>query len=187
MSTKQINVTFEYDTETDLVSNVHAFVDGVEKKKKTTRKISKTKDIILEEEPILVREDNKLLFNNKAVAEMKIEAEDRIIIKYEKIKGVRVPIIGTDLAWKEEGAGNKITKANTVVYRGKSNTILSEFGSNFLLEPHGEGFWKLVSTDPLAVKPKTYIEAVEQAENVDLDILTLDNNTTEIDELTFKL
>lgn len=33
MSVKQVTVTFEFNSETELVSNVHAFVDGVEKRK----------------------------------------------------------------------------------------------------------------------------------------------------------
>lgn len=185
MSIKQINVTFEYDTETDLVSKVCAFVDGIEKKKVTTRKAPKTKDIVLESEAILVREDNKLIFNNKAATDMGIKAEDRIVIKYEKMGKSKVPVIGTDLAWKEEGAGNKVTKTNTVTYRGKANTVLSDFGTTFKLESYKEDLWKLISTDPLTQVPKTLDEAITQAEDVNLDIFTTDDNNIDIDELTF--
>ena len=183
---KQVSVTFEYDTEEDVVSNVHAFVDGVEKKKKTTKKATTTKDIVLEEEALVVREANKLVFNNKCVQEMELTPENRVIIKYEKIEKTRFPIIGTDLSWDQEGSGNKVTKTNTVTYRGSANTILAEFGTTFKIEEHKPGLWKLISKDPVSA-PKTYDEALSQAENVEIDILTLDDDTTEIDELTFKL
>ena len=186
MSIKQVNVTFEYDTVEDTVSNVHAFVDGIEKKKKTTKKAPTTKDVVLEDEALMVREDNKLVFNNKCAQDMAIQAEDRVIIKYEKVGKERIPIIGTDLSWDQEGSGNKVTKTNTVTYRGKANTILAEYGATFKIEVYKEGLWKLISKDPVSA-PKTYEEALTQAENIDIDLLTTDDDTTEIDELTFKL
>lgn len=179
MATKQVSVTFEFDTDTELVSNVHAFVDGIEKKKKTTKKAPKEE--ILEDEAIITREDNKLVLNNKAAKDLDVQPEDRLIIKYEK----RLPVIGTDISWDEEGAGNKLTKSNTVTYRGKANTVLAEYGTVFKLEPHKDGLFKLVSTEPVVIK--NYPQAVEQAENLDVELMTEDDNTTEIDELTFKL
>lgn len=180
---KRITVTFQFDPETETVSDLQTFVDGVEKKKKTTKKVS-TKEIIMEDEAILTREDNKLVLNNKCAATLEVKAEDRIIIKYEKIGKKRVPIIGTDLSFEEEGSGNKITKTNTVTYRGKANTVLAEYGTVFKLENYKPGIWRLVSNE---VDPKTYEEAVEMAENVEADLLTEDNDTIEIEELTFKL
>jgi hypothetical protein len=180
---KQVTVTFEFDPETELVSNVHAFVDGVEKKKTTTRK-APTKEIIMEAEAIIVREDNKLVLNNKCAATLEVKAEDRLVIKYEKIGKKRVPIVGTDLAFGEEGSGNKVTKSNTVTYRGKANTVLAEYGVTFKLEEYKPGIWKLVSDD---MPPKDEEEAQEMAEEVEANLYTQDDDTTEIDELTFKL
>lgn len=185
MSIKQVSVTFEFDTETELVSNVHAFVDGIEKKKRTTRKKAEVEEPMADE-PLVTREDNKLVFNNKAVADMELTPENRIVIKYEKVDKLRVPIVGTDLAWNEEGSGNKVTKTFTVVYRGKANTVLSDYGTIFKLIPHGEGTWRMVSTDPFQ-EPKTYEEATDLAEKVIPEIYTTDDDTTEIEELTFKL
>lgn len=184
---KQINVTFEFDSETELVSNVQAFVDGVEKKKTTTKKASTKKEVVLENEAIVTREDNKLVLNNKCVNIMGVKTDDRIIIKYEKIGKTRVPIIGTDTSWDEEGSGNRLTKSNTVAYRGKANTILAEYGVNFKLESYKDGLWKLTSDEPLNKEPKTYEEAVEMAEFVEAELLTEDDDTIEIEELTFKL
>lgn len=181
---KQINVTFEFDSDSGLVSNVHSFVDSVEQKKKTTRKLSKDKEEIIELEAIITREDNKIVFNNKAYNDLELSPESRVIIKYEEVGKKRFPIIGTDISFNEEGSGNKVTKTKTVSYRGKVNTILSEYGTNFKLEPYNDGIWKLVSSD---LSEKTYEEVIDQAENLDVDILTTDDSTIEIDELTFKL
>ena len=45
-----------------------------------------------------------------------------------------VPIIGSDIAFDEEGSGNKVTKSNTVTYKGNANTILAEYGTEFSLK-----------------------------------------------------
>jgi len=180
---KQVTVTFEFDPETELVSNVHAFVDGVEKKKTTTKK-APTKEVIMEAEAIITREDNKLVLNNKCAATLEVKAEDRLVIKYEKIGKKRSPIIGTDLSFDEEGSGNKVTKTNTVTYRGKANTVLAEYGTTFRLEEYKPGIWKLISDD---IAPQDDNEAEEMAEQVEAELYTKDDDTTEIDELTFKL
>jgi len=187
---KQFTVTFELDEETLNVSKLTCFVDGVEKKKTTTRKASTSKkEIVLEDESIITREDNKLVFNNRAVQEIGLAPEDRVIIKYELNKGSdKFPIIGKDVDWNEEGSGNKVTKTFTVTYRGKVNTILSEYGSTFNIIAHGDGLWKLVAKDaPENKNPKTYEELVEDIEKVDFSVLTSDDQDNEIDEMTFKL
>ena len=72
------------------------------KKEKTTRKV---KDVVEEMSSIalVTLEPNKLVFNNKAVADMGLEYEDRIVIKWEKKGKQMIPIIGKDLAFNEEG------------------------------------------------------------------------------------
>ena len=143
---KKVNVSFDFDPETNTVKNVNCFVDGVEKvKKTTTSKKTKDKKEELESTSLITLDSNKLVFNNKAISDMEIEYEDRIVIKYEKIGKENLPIIGKDLAFDEEGSGNKVTKSNSVSYRGKVNTILSEYGTEFELVPYKEGIWRMVS------------------------------------------
>ena len=80
---KKVNVSFDFDPETNTVKNVNCFVDGVEKvKKTTTSKKTKDKKEELETNSIVTLESNKLIFNNKEDSEMEIEYEDRIVIKY---------------------------------------------------------------------------------------------------------
>ena len=134
---KNVVVNFSFDTETETVSNVSCAIDGVEKKKRTTKKAPK--ESVLEDEAIIILEENKLVLNNKAVLDLGITEENRgdirVNIRYEKKGKVTFPIIGTDYSFDEEGSGNKITKSNTVAYKGKANTILSEYGTSFKLEP----------------------------------------------------
>lgn len=161
---KEIKVTFQFDPETELVSNLICSVDGVEKKKKATSRKKKEEPIEMASEALITLEETKLVFNNKAVADMELEPEDRIILVYEQEKKSKklIPVIGTDIAFDKEGSGNRLTKSFTVGYKGKQNAVLAEFGTEFALEPYGDGLWKMVSTDPNA---KT-IEAKAKPEKV---------------------
>lgn len=189
---KQVIVTFNFDPETEMVSDVKCTVDGIEKKKKTTKKV---KEVIEEmsTEALITLESNKLVFNTKAIADMAIEYEDRIVIKWEKEDGkgkTMIPIIGKDISFDEEGTGNKVTKSNTVAYKGKSNTVLSEFGSEFKIVPYREGVWKLISTSTNGTisNPTTPLEEVlEEADETETDLLVDTDENTEIDPLTFQL
>lgn len=182
---KNVLVTFQFDTETDSVSNVQCTVDGVEKKKRTTKKKS---DIVEEmaNEPLITLEATKLAFNNKAVADMDIQYEDRIVIKWEQKGKTLFPIIGKDIAFDEEGSGNKVTKTNTIGYKGKQNAVLGEFGEEFTIEPYKEGLWKLISTTNPNTS-KTLEETIKTVEEVNPDLIVDGTDDIEIDEFTFKL
>ena len=182
---KQVIVTFNYDPETDTVSDVQCSIDGVEKKRKTTRKV---KDVVEEMSSIalVTLEPNKLVFNNKAVADMGLEYEDRIVIKWEKRGKQMIPIIGKDLAFNEEGTGNKVTKANTITYKGKANLVLADYGTEFTLSQIGEGIWELVSN--IQKSEDTTLESViEDAIATEPDLLVTTDEETVIDKLTFQL
>lgn len=182
---KNVVVTFQFDTETDSVTNVQCSVDGVEKKKRTTKKKS---DIVEEmaSSPLITLEATKLAFNNKAVADMEIEYEDRIVIKWEKNGKILFPIIGKDIAFDEEGSGNKVTKSNTIGYKGKQNAVLAEFGDEFTIEPYKDGLWKLISTTTPNTS-KTLEETIKSSEAVEPDLIVDGTDDIEIDEMTFTL
>ncbi|MGV8961921.1 MAG: hypothetical protein ACOH2V_00890 [Candidatus Saccharimonadaceae bacterium] len=188
---KNVVVTFEFDTETDTVTKVNCSVDGVEKKKRTTTK----KSAVVEEmanTPLITLEATKLVFNSKSIADMEIEYEDRIVIKWEmQDKTKLIPIIGKDSAFDEEGSGNKITKTNTVGYRGKQNVVLAELGSEFTIEPfvtkkYPEGIWKLISTiNPNA--SKSLEETIKKVARVEPILIVSEGEDKKIDEMTFNL
>lgn len=185
---KQVVVTFNFDPETEMVTEVKCMVDGVEKKKRTTKKVKDLEEEMANE-AILTLEPNKLTFNSKAIAEMAIEYEDRIVIKWQKEGKKMVPIIGKDIAFEEEGTGNKVTKSNTITYKGKSNAVLAEAGSEFTIEPIKDGIWKLISKSGItaADDSSSLEEIIEEAEDTDLEILVDTDEETEIDELQFQL
>lgn len=186
---KQISVTFEFDPSTETVSKLKCFVDGVEKRKTTTTR-SKKQPTEIETDAIITLESNKLVFNNKAILDIGLEYQDRVVLKYEKNKDFPIPfpIIGTDISFDQEGSGNKVTKTNSVSYRGKANEVLAEYGSKFGIEQYAEGIWKLISLD--GTKPLIYESIVDKAEEIEeesVKILTEDDEDIEINEMTFKL
>ena len=189
---KQVIVTFNFDPETEVVSDVKCTVDGIEKKKRTTKK---AKDVVkeLEVNSIITLESNKLVFNNRVASEMDLQYEDRIVIKWEKDEKSKtmVPVIGKDISFGEEGTGNKVTKSNTVTYKGKANTILAEKGSEFTIEPFREGIWKLVPVNKIGgtvTEPVAPLEEIlEISESTEPELLVESDETTEIDELKFNL
>jgi hypothetical protein len=182
---RAVTITFDIETETGTVTNVKTQVEGeVKRRTTTTRKKEVVKE--LEDTVSIVREEGKLVFNNRAMADLKIEAGDRIVIKYEKGDKSLFPVIGTDFAFNEEGSGNKMTKSQTISYKGNQNTVLAEFGDEFTVEEYQDNIWKLVSLGEPKVA-ETIEEAIEISEKVDPQLLTDDEEVYEIDELTFKL
>lgn len=190
---KQISITFDFDTETEIVSNIKTVgsTEVTAKKRTSTKKV---KEIIEEmaSEPIVILESNKLIFNNKSILDLDLKYEDRIVIKWINENKIMSPIIGKDISFDEEGTGNKVTKSNTVTYKGKANTILAEHGSEFKLEPYNqEGIWRLVAVSDTVQneveKPLVLENLIKQAEDTDLDLLVDSDENNEIDELQYKL
>ena len=183
---KQIQVTFDFNTETEEVSNVKV-VGSTEKKKTTTKK---AKDIVVETatEAIITLEANKLVFNSKAVELLEVEAGDRVNIKWMPLTKAKnselIPIIEKG----DEENGNKLTKSNTIAYKGKANTVLAEKGSEFTMVAHGEGLWKLVSTSDEITSPEntTLEDAIEAAQEFDPDLIVSSDDTDEIEMMDFK-
>lgn len=180
----QFNVTFNFDSETKTVSDLKCSVNGVEKKKKTTKKL---KDMVVcGDDAALTLEENKLVFNSKAVELLNLSPDDRIVIKYQALNKIMIPIIGKDVDFNEEGTGNKVTKSFTVTYRGKANTILAEHGKEFAFEPHSDSLFKLVSTSESSIV-NTVSEPIEKlielADKIEPEIIVDSNEEPiELDE-----
>lgn len=186
---KQVSVTFNFDPETELVSDVRCIVDGVEKKKKTTTKKKDIAPIELENDGKITLETNKIVFNSKAIAMLNPSESGRVVIKWIQENKLMIPVIGTDLSFGEEGAGNKLTKSNTMAYKGKSNAALAELDSEFTLAEYKEGIFKLIPKTNSVVLGKT-IELkniIAQAESTEPELLVESDQETEIDPLTFSL
>ena len=175
---RAVTVTFDYDPATEEVRNVKCNVEGeVRRTRKTTKK---DEVVVLEDEDLMVREETRLVFNNRILDTIGVTAGDRIDIKYEKEGKFLIPVLLAD------DKGNKLTKSNTIAYRGKKNEVLEEFGTEFTITPFKEGIWKLVPKGD--VKPiESVEEAIEQAEEVEPILIVDADDTTDIDEIQFSL
>lgn len=143
--------TYEQDDETGEIKVIdrEAVNDDLPKAKKTSSSKKSTKKADENPEPELILEDNKYTLNTAAVELLGVEADDRLDIKFEKRDKVRIPVIGCNTAFGTQG-GNRLTKSNTVSYRGKNHDLLEEYGTVFSFkETDKEGIFELVGDKPL--------------------------------------
>ena len=137
-------------------------------------------------EPLITLDSNKLVLTTGAVDMMKICPDCRVDIKYKKKDKVSVPVIGTDAAFNTKG-GNKLTKTNTVSFRGSANEKLTEYGSVFKLEPsEDEGIFYLIGDK---MNKSIEDEAIDIEGELDLDSLEeLDiDDSSDLEDFNFKL
>ena len=81
-------------------------------------------------------ENNRLVLSPESVKALNATVGDRITINYWNIdKETTFPLIGKSELFSDPTNGNKLTKSNTVSYRGTQNKILKEYGSLFKLVP----------------------------------------------------
>ena len=145
---------------------------------KTSTKASAAK-VDANPDPIITLDSNKLILTQGAVDLLQVCADCRVDIKYKKKDKKAVPIIGTDAAFGTK-SGNKLTKSNTVSYRGAANEKLSAYGTTFKLEPtEDKGIYYLVG-DKIQEENSVPDEIID-IEN-ELDIESLDNINIEEDD-----
>lgn len=145
---------------------------------KTSTKASTAK-VDANPDPIITLDSNKLILTQGAVDLLQVCADCRVDIKYKKKDKKAVPIIGTDAAFGTK-SGNKLTKSNTVSYRGAANEKLSAYGTIFKLEPtEDKGIYYLVG-DKVQEENSVPDEIID-IEN-ELDIESLDNINIDEDD-----
>lgn len=194
---KNFTFTFDFNTETEIVSNVK-FVGASEKKKTTTKpaKNNKLKDLDIDDsKSIIYREDNRLTLTNACLKDLGIEEDDddvRISVEYINENDKMIPVISVG------DKGNKLNKkANTVAFRGKQNEVLEEFGTEFKLEKYKDGFFKLINSENKENSnevlekelPDDLIEELNEEKpfGMELDLLTETDEIYNIDEIEFTL
>jgi hypothetical protein len=139
-------------------------------------------------EPLITLEANKLVLTQGAVDALNPCEDCRIDIKYKKKDKKLVPVIGTDAAFGTK-AGNKLTKTNTVSYRGAANDKLSAYGTVFRLEPTEEdGIFYMVG-DKNPKEPEAPKELVDIESELEVPSLEdLDNaDDKDLGNFDFKL
>lgn len=78
--------------------------------------------------------DNKLVLSKEAVKALGGVAGDRIAINYWTVNNeTTFPVIGKSECFGDSTGGNRLTKSNTVSFRGMQRDILLEYGSFFKL------------------------------------------------------
>lgn len=150
--------------------------------KKTTSKVDDNP------EPLITLEANKLVLTQGAVDALNPCEDCRIDIKYKKKDKKLIPVVGTDAAFGTK-AGNKLTKTNTVSYRGAANDKLAAYGTVFRLEPtEDEGiFWMVGDKNPK--EPELPKELVDIESELDVPSLEdIDNaDDKDLGNFDFKL
>ena len=185
----KLDIIFHYNVdeqtgEITYIGKDELTVDTSKSSSKSTSKTTKTDD---NPNPIVTLDSNKLILSQGAVDLLQVCADCRVDIKYEKKDKKAVPIIGTDAAFGTK-AGNKLTKSNTVSYRGAANEKLASYGTIFTLEPtSNEGIYYLVGDkEPEEIKVPDEIINIES--ELDMDPLeSLDVDTTDLSGFDFTL
>lgn len=157
-------------------------------KSSTKKKIVQDND----KEPKLFLEDNKYKLNNAAIELMNLDEDSRLNISYMQGKDGDFPVI-----CEVDNGGNRISKSNTVSFRGNKNSELSKYGNEFVLVPYLNDSRLFVLT-PKNIKIEQLVGddnvSIEGGEDedipFDLDIKGLvdneDMDVTEIDSNFFK-
>lgn len=192
IQTFKVLFTYEQDDETGEVKVINREVvnDDLPKAKKTSSKTTKKADN--DPEPKVTLEDNKYSLNTAALELLGVEADDRIDIKFEKRRKVRVPVIGNNVSFGTQG-GNRLTKSGTVSYRGKNHDLLEEYGTIFTLKATDkDGIFEMIGDKPLPEEKEDENVKIEDEEVEEIgrpeDLIGLvDGDATEVntDDLDF--
>lgn len=185
---KSFTFSFDFNTETETITNVK-HISSTEKKKSTTKPASKTSlPNIDSSEPLIIREDNRLVINNKTLELLGIDGEEdvRLSVGYAKEGKKLIPVISVD------EKGNKLSKNNTLPFRGKQNEVLEEFGTEFKVIVYEEGQYKLIQNtedDPSVELTDEVITELNEDKpfDLELDLLTETDEIYNIDEMKFTL
>lgn len=129
---QMLKISFDFNEESQTVSNV-----------KVTKTAAKYDDIDL---PIIEVSESKLIFSPQAISTMCLASGDRISVNYiQKNNELTFPVIGKSEVFADSDSGNKLSKSNTVLFRGTQNTILTKYGKLFKLEYLKSNMFKLVA------------------------------------------
>lgn len=170
----KLDILFHYNVdeqtgEITYLGKEEVTVDTKASSSKTTVKVDENPD------PIITLDPGKLILTQGAVDMLKATTGCRIDIKYKKKGKTAVPVISATFS-----SGNKLTKSNTISYRGSANERLAAYGSTFKLEPtEDEGVFYLVGD-------KNEEEQTIPDELVDID-KELDNNLDDLNNFDFSL
>lgn len=187
----KLDILFHYEVneQTGEITYIGKEEISVDTKATKTTKTSSTAKVDANPDPIITLDSNKLVLTQGAVDLLQVCEDCRVDIKYKKKDKKAVPIIGTDAAFGTK-SGNKLTKSNTVSYRGAANEKLSAYGTTFKLEPtEDKGIYYLVGdkvqeSNPV---PKEIIDIESELDLETLDDLNIDEDDKNLEKFDFNL
>lgn len=191
----KLDIIFHYNVdeqtgEITYIGKEEISIDTAKSSTKTNTKTNtKASKVDNNPNPIITLDSNKLILTQGAVDLLQVCEDCRVDIKYKKKDKKAVPIIGTDAAFGTK-AGNKLTKSNTVSYRGAANEKLAAYGTTFRMEPTEDtGIYYLVGDkEPEETKVPDEIINIEKELDIDvLDDINIDLDNTELSGLDFRL
>lgn len=189
----KLDILFHYEVneqtgEITYIGKEEISVDTTKSATKTSTKASAAK-VDANPDPIITLDSNKLILTQGAVDLLQVCADCRVDIKYKKKDKKAVPIIGTDAAFGTK-SGNKLTKSNTVSYRGAANEKLSAYGTTFKLEPtEDKGIYYLVG-DKIQEEnsvPDEIIDIENELDIESLDNINIDEDDKDLEKFDFNL
>ena len=90
---------------------------------------------------------NRLILSKDCVTLLNLSPGERVTVAYYSLSNQEtIPLIGKSSAITDEFDGNKLTKSNTVSFRGQQNEVLKLYGNFFCLEDFKTNIYKLVNT-----------------------------------------
>lgn len=179
----KLDIIFHYEvnTQTGEITYIGKEEITVDTKTKSSTKAVKVED---NKEPLITLDSNKLVLTTGAVETLNVCADCRVDIKYKKKGNVTVPVIGTDESFGTKG-GNRVSKTNTISFRGSANTKLAEFGTVFKLEPSEDnGIFYLVG-DKNPTIDSSAINIEKEFDLTALEEFDLEDDSTDLDKFDF--
>ena len=126
---KMFNIQFDFDPDTSEITNLKVVKINTQP-----------------EDALVYIRDNKLSLSKEACSLIGAKANDRICIQYFTVNPEETfPVIGTPEMFGIS-EGNRLTKSNTVSYRGSQKEILEQYGRIFKLEPFKD-YFKMVAVN----------------------------------------
>ena len=124
-----INISFNYNEDTNTIDNIV---------------IRNYKSFPKEIEPKVEVKENKLILSPKAISMLQSVHGDRISINYvQDGNELTFPVIGKSSVFADQDSGNRLTKSNTVSFRGFQRDLLLKYGTIFILEEFRDNIFRL--------------------------------------------
>jgi hypothetical protein len=124
------NIQFDFNPDTSEVTNLRVVKVGEQV-----------------DDAIVTLDDNKIKLSKSAQLLLGVIPNDRLTVSYYTVNPEETfPVIGKSELFTDSNGGNRLTKSNTVSFRGTQRDILLEYGKSFKLEPF-KSYFKMVKIE----------------------------------------